>query len=401
MKHFISVISALILGWTTFAVPSFAQEAPASVPPSLSGPLEVSYHEKFSSSSGPLIAAAGPGSGYASLRYSIGLPSDKQYIEQVLRYFAQTFPQKFGNSSGTYTVTITVTDLNGKLIAKNPILSFQWTKESGFLFIEKTVSEIQQTTWKGTLVNEMLLGPDTQRLKVSVEVYSQADRSLDFQLLKKTATTFSTGALASYFPLPAAAIPILDAVTGLINDVYANSKKADLIDAEEILMVATKTPIKSTITIKDSQNAYNIPVYLFIDAEDSRIVGGNLQGGKFVRDQFSISVFNTLSIPMGDSKSVSVVELITTSSNASIKAARPLLDVLTGGGTYGKDPNNKKEDDIGPRCGSLYDALNTYLSRYDARAMFFAFVKNYGDRINKEACLGPRQAELQSVGLEP
>src|ERR1035441_3239598 len=183
MKRLIP-ISAFFLGWTTLAVPSFAQEAPSSVPPALSGPVEISYHEKFSSSPGPVIAAAvGPGSGYASLRYSIGLPSDKQYIEQVFRYFAQAFPEKFGNSSGTYTVTITVTDLNGKVIAKNPILSFQWTKEMGFLFIEKTVSQIQQTTWKGTLVNEMLLGADTQRLKVSVEVYSQADRSLDFQLL--------------------------------------------------------------------------------------------------------------------------------------------------------------------------------------------------------------------------
>lgn len=387
--------------WVMLSVPSFAEDAPVSIPPVLSGPLEISYHEKLSFGPGPVIAAVAPGGGYASLRYSIGLPNDKQYIEQVLRYFAQTFPQKFGNSSGTYIVTITVADLNGKIIAKNPILSFQWTKESGFLFIEKTVSQIQQTTWKGTLINEMLLGPDTQRLKVSVEVYSQADRSLDFQLLKKTATTFGTGALASYFPLPAAAIPMLDAVTGLINDVYANSKKADLIEADEIVMIATKNPIKTAITIKDSQTAYTIPVYFSVDAEDSRIIGGNLQGGKFGSDQFSISVFNTLSIPMGDGKSVSVVELISSSSNASIKAARPLLDALAGGGTYGKDPNNKKEDDIAVRCGSLYDALNTYLSRYDARAMFFAFVKNYGDRINKDACLGARQAELQSVGLVP
>jgi hypothetical protein len=30
-----------------------------------------------------------------------------------------------------------------------------------------------------------------------------------------------------------------------------------------------------------------------------------------------------------------------------------------------------------------------------------AFLKNYGDRINKEVCAGPRQSELAAVGLQP
>jgi hypothetical protein len=395
------MIYLALMAWSKLAVPSVAQDAPINIPPALSGHLDISYHEKFLPSSGPILAAATPESGYISLRYSIGLPSDRQYIEQVLQYLSQIFPETFGNSSGTYTVTISVADLNGKLIVKNPILSFQWTKESGFLFIEKTVSQIQQTTWKGTLVSEMLLRPETSRLKVSVEVYSQADRSLDFQLLKKTSATFSSGALASYFPLPAATAPFLDAMTDLINDVYANSKKADLIDGEEIVMARTKAPIKSTINISGAQNSYRIPIYLYVDVQDSRIINGDLEGGKFGPDQISTSIFNTLAISMGDGKSVSIVELISSSADNSIKTARPLLDGVIAGGSYGKDPNNKKENDIAARCGSLYDALNLYLSRYDARAMFYAFVTNYGDRIDKEACLGPRKVELESVGLQP
>jgi hypothetical protein len=247
----------------------------------------------------------------------------------------------------------------------------------------------------------MLLRPETSRLKVSVEVYSQADRSLDFQLLKKTSATFSSGALASYFPLPAATAPFLDAMTDLINDVYANSKKADLIDGEEIVMARTKAPIKSTINISGAQNSYRIPIYLYVDVQDSRIINGDLEGGKFGPDQISTSIFNTLAISMGDGKSVSIVELISSSADNSIKTARPLLDGVIAGGSYGKDPNNKKENDIAARCGSLYDALNLYLSRYDARAMFYAFVTNYGDRIDKETCLGPRKVELESVGLQP
>jgi hypothetical protein len=41
-----------------------------------------------------------------------------------------------------------------------------------------------------------------------------------------------------------------------------------------------------------------------------------------------------------------------------------------------------------------------YLSKYDARAMFWVFLTNYGSRFDKAKCIGSRQAALTEVGLD-
>jgi hypothetical protein len=51
------------------------------------------------------------------------------------------------------------------------------------------------------------------------------------------------------------------------------------------------------------------------------------------------------------------------------------------------------EDD--PAC-----TLSLYLSKYDARVMFWVFLTNYGSRFDKAKCIGSRQAALTEVGLD-
>jgi hypothetical protein len=294
---------------------------------------------------------------------------------------------------GTYTVTLTLTDIAGTPLVKEPILSFQWTKEKVFLFIEKTVTDAQKTNWSGTLVNQMPITDSNQRLKFSVEVYAQKDRSLDFDLLKKTAKTFSDGALAGFFPLPAAALPILGSVTDLINSLYSNSNKRNLVDQDELPMEATKKPIVAPISFEDFKD---IPVLITIETTQSRFAA-DFADGKF-KSKPDEAIFSNAGLALG-TKPVGIVELISTSTDPKLKSTRALLDAVITGGTYGKDPNNKKEDNVGTLCGNLYDALNLYLSKYDARAMFWVFVTRYGDSLNKAACVGSRRAALSEVGL--
>lgn len=359
---------------------------------------KVVFHKKFEQLALAPAAAVAPlfaGSGYASIRYSIGTSDQRDAIQDVISEMAKTLPESLGNSSGTYTITITLTDPAGKVVAQEPILSFQWTVQRGLFAIDKAVDNIRKTSWKGTLLDRVLVNGDSRKFRVSVEVYSQKDRSLDFDLLKKTATLFSSGALAALYPLPAAALPVIDGIGDLANSIYANSRKDSLIDTEELSLDGTAKPLNQSISV----GQYDIPVNISVDVSESRLVAGRLSDGKFkaLPDE---SIFKNIGIEIAPGKSVGIVELISTSNDGSMKSTRSMLDATMSGVSYGKDPSNQKEANSVPiLCGNLYDALNLYLSKYDARAMFWAFLRRYGDQTNKSACLGSRQSALAEVGL--
>lgn len=362
-------------------------------------PKKITFNSKVETEEGSAAVAAAPvvpNGGYATITYSIGTPEQKARLQQIINTIATALPSQLGNSAGTYTVTLTMTDLGGNLLVKEPILSFQWTRERVFLLIDKTVDDARKTNWSGSLINQMPITEANQRLKFSVEVYAQKDRSLDFDLLKKTAKTFSDGALAALFPLPAAALPIMSSVTDLINSLYSNSSKRNLVDQSELAMEATKKPIKAPINF---ENFESIPVLVTITTTPSRFAPDGMVAGKF-KSKPDESIFGNAGLSLGGVKPVSIVELISTSTDAKLKSTRTMLDAITAGGTYGKDLSNKKEDNINILCGNLYDALNLYLSKYDARAMFWAFLSRYGANLDKAACVGSRQAALSEVGLD-
>ena len=362
-------------------------------------PKKITFNSKVETEEASTAVAAAPvapSGGYATITYSIGTPEQKARLQQIINTIATALPSQLGNSAGTYTVTLTMTDLGGNLLVKEPILSFQWTRERVFLLIDKTVDDARKTNWSGSLINQMPITEANQRLKFSVEVYAQKDRSLDFDLLKKTAKTFSDGALAGLFPLPAAALPIMSSVTDLINSLYSNSTKRNLVDQSELAMEATKKPIKAPINF---ENFESIPVLVTIETTPSRFATDGIVAGKF-KSKPDEAIFGNTGLSLGGVKPVSIVELISTSTDAKLKSTRTMLDAVIAGGTYGKDPSNKKEDNVNILCGNLYDALNLYLSKYDARAMFWAFLSRYGANLDKAACVGSRQVALSEVGLD-
>jgi hypothetical protein len=362
------------------------------------GSKEILFNTKVERDDAEIVAAAPPAphSGYATVRYSIGTPQQKPRLRELITTIAMSLPASLGNSEGTYTVTLTLTDLDGNLLVKEPVLSFQWTRQRGFLFIDTVVTDARKTSWSGILINQMPITENNQNLKLSVEVFAQTGRSLDFDLLKKTGKSFSDGALAALFPMPAAALPIITSMTDLIASLYANSTKRNLVDQGDLTMEATKTPIRAPIRFA---NFESISVLITVTTKPSRLAADIFADGKFKSNPDDF-IFNDASMTVGGGKSVSIVELISTSTDARLKSTRAMLDaVLVPGGTYGKDDKNKKEENIGILCGNLYDALNRYLSKYDARAMFWAFINRYGENLNKSACIGSRQGPLAEVGL--
>jgi hypothetical protein len=372
--------------------PVLAQQERIQIP-ELKGELSLGTAMKLSVPLPPVPNPNLTGDRYATVQYAIGIANNATNIQNLLTALSQIFPAKFGNSAGTYTVTITVSDLNNKQIVKQPIFSFQWSDKTQIIFLPQTVSQILQGALNGTLVNNMLVGSATTKLQISVEMNLQANRSLDFSLLQNAATAASSATLASYFPMPAATIPILNEITTLVNALYQNSQSSDIAIATQVPMIQTNSPTTAFMIINGPNNfSLKIPIAITVTTIQSELIGGDLTNGKFGSNQISVAAFGKV-LPVAG-QNLNIANLVATSTDADSMGARPLLAAVLAGQSY-------TQADVGARCLNLYNALNVYMSTFDARAMMYAFILGYGDKINKTACIGPMAPDLAAVGLQP
>jgi hypothetical protein len=221
----------------------------------LKGKVTIETHKKFNTPKGPVAEKAVPGEAYVNLNYTIGDANDpdrKEFIKETVAKLADSIPERLGSDEGPYTVTIKVSDTAGNNLITEPIVTFQWLNKR-VLFILNTVKSVQNAGWDGPLVNQMLVSENNQNLKVSIEASFQQNRSLDFDLLKKTATTASSGALAALLPLPSAALPFVNAATDFLKAFYDGSKTISLTDEYSVTVGETPSPLETSFTFRDKR----------------------------------------------------------------------------------------------------------------------------------------------------
>jgi hypothetical protein len=365
--------------------------------PQILGTPRLLLHQRFEagpvSFELPQVPPILPGDGYVTVTYSIGTTPQRRNLTAWIQYLATTLPATMGNSSGTYVVSLRIKGADKKLDINEPIISIQWTTERAFLFFDKTVNDVKKTEWAGTLIDEMRIADTNRKVQFSVEISFHKDRSLDFAFLKQTSKAGSIGSLSSLLPLPAASLPLIDSVTSLVNGFYANSTSDDAVDSEE-LEVTTNFAKTANLPIQASNGTYRLPIKLQISVKRSRLVDGGLVNGKFDKTKISQTLFEDAQLVIGQGKTVGLAELIATAADDKSKKSRSFLDALQNGGSYSKD-------DLGVRCGDLLAALDSYISKADARAVFWAFLQRYAGQIDRDKCLGSGnlRAELASLGL--
>lgn len=395
---------ALLLAIVWCAQPAEAQiqdlrNQAAEEPPAFVNSAHVLLHQKLEQ--GPIAAAVGPipvGEGYATISYSIGTPGQRNNLSGWIKYLAQTLPGTIGNSDGTYVITLKLTSgapgPNGAALSvKLPILSIQWTTQRAFLFFDKTINDISNTQWSGTLVDQMLITDANAKLTSSIEMSFHKNRSFDFSFLSQASNTGNAASLMSVLPLPAATVSVVNAVAGLVNNIYSNSTSEDVVDSDGIDVRVPSASV-ANIPVEASGQTVKIPVNITVSTKRSRLVEGGLTNGKFDKSRISQTLFEATQIVTSPGKSVSLAELMATADDARSKKTRAFLDALEKGAPY-------KTEDLSIRCGDFVAALDAYLSRADARAVFWAFLQRYSPQLDIDKCLGTGtlRPELTSMGL--
>lgn len=408
-RHSILIAVSLLLG----VAPAFAQEeappaaaaAPVEAAPDEAPFVDVAIEEPFvregaaatrglngattKSPPGPVD----PRRGYGTITYKIGEKADRDYYRKVIRAFVETLPQKFGNSEGTYTVTIVVKDVGGDELVREPILSFQWKKQSVFLVIDKVVEQLLETQWSGTLIDKVLVAEQTSKYKVGIVVYHSSARAMDFESLRRTSQLYTQGALAALLPLPLALTGMVSAVGDIVDLFYSGAKKNEWKETDELEInheaYTESVPIKFT----DGQGrTWRLPVTFTVSSRPSRYMSGAFDPGNVSVSLAGERNFLMVSAPDKEIR-VSLLDLIRGSE--AHPEARALLDAVAAKRKY-------EDGDVASECGALYGAISNYLSVADARALFWSFLKQNGTLIDEAACLsGGRREELEQVGLKP
>jgi hypothetical protein len=148
------------------------------------------------------------------------------------------------------------------------------------------------------------------------------------------------------------------------------------------------------LVIRASNQEVKIPLNVQIEVKNSRLVDGGLVNGKFDKTKISQTLFENAQVVVTPGKTVSLIEALATASDEKSKRTRGFLDALQSGVPYAKD-------DLAIRCGDLVTALDSFVSKPDARAVFWAFLQQYANQIdgNKALGAGTLRAELASLGL--
>ncbi len=397
----------VLIAATVFGSEANCQTTSVRTP--LKGKVTIRTHAKFITPKGAVLGRPVlPRTVYANLDFTIGDPQDpdrNQFIKDTIANLGKSLPRELGSDDGSYTVTIKVSDAAGSNLITEPIVTFQWTRQRSFLFFEKTVRSVQAAGWNGSLVNQMLIQQPNQKLKVSIEASFQQNRSLDFDLLKKTATTASSGAIAKLLPLPATALPFMNAAIDFLKAFYDGSKTIKLTEEYLVTIGETPSPLITSFTFRGEQGGeIEVPIFITIGTIQSKLVSGNLTNGKFEPGQISESTFGDTELIIGG-KATKLVDVLESADRREAKSARIMLDALAEGKEYGKDPA-RQDEDVGLRCGALFGTLGDYLSKPDVAGMFWSFLRHYATKIDKDRCVGPagdgtRQAEILSYGLTP
>ena len=290
---------------------------------------------------------------YSILSYRIGEKGQEEYYKRMLQSLCDSIANRFGNQSGTYTVTIEIKSKDGTVLSTAPIIVFQWEKK-GILFFENLVKQVQATQWNGTLIDRLLVTEKTDRVTLSLKAYFKNTTTIEFSALRKLTDLFNEAHVAQFFPIPASTLGIVNSVEGILKLLFDGSREYDLTEGREISFLSKKVRTEPNCCVRTAVTNINLTVpvvgeigkklrvFVRIAIPRSRYKAFDERSGRFTSLP-STSILDTTGASFSG-KATSLLQLLRASDDPADAASRPLLEGLLGGSGYAKE-------DLDQRCG--------------------------------------------------
>jgi hypothetical protein len=343
---------------------------------------------------------------YGSISFQLGKPfklsgstrvpyqnSDLAFLE-AMKSLASTLNQVFGETSGSYIVTIEIS--KGKdIIARAPIISLT-SDVTKVLFFEKSRDEFFGLTQEQTLREYIPVNQDNNKFMVKLEASHLESSSLDLGILKKLISLGGTLAGVETLPIAESAATIVTGVEGVLKDIFDTNKKDISQNSIEMAFInkdqddrasATEIVIATKFTYNGQDYTVNLPIRVNFNIQLTRLSARVMQDGTFDGNVPTSIIELTPLIP-GDN-TVTLFNALRTSSNPKVRA---FLDELI-------EKGEVKTSNAAIGCRDIYKSLAQNLTQRDQAAFYYAFTKSYQAELkssqNGEGCMQePMRSEL-------
>lgn len=346
---------------------------------------------------------------YGSISFQLGTPfkldqgvrKNYQYADraafEALRSLAGKLNNLFGRSTGSYIVTLSVTNaITGKDVIKAPVLSISSDVQKT-LFFEKSRDDLFSLTQEQTLRDYIPVTGDNNKFKVTLEASNVESTSLDLGILRNLVAFQAQIAGLSAAPIATSADAVIKGFEGILKTIFDSNKKIISQSTIEMSFIkrdahenasVTEIVIKTNPTVDGNIYNVNLPILINFRIQPTRLSARIGQNGTF-DGLIPTSIVELTSLIPASPTAGSLFDALRSSKESKV---RSFLDEIV-------EKQKVQGGNAATGCRRLYNALPHHLTQRDQAAYYYAFVRLYQVELkasdNGEGCLQePMRSEL-------
>jgi len=335
---------------------------------------QASYADQFTAVEFPKFKSIEPRMVYGKIVYDFSFAGKKN---EARKGSAQDFLQsviksKFNNRDGSYIVTLEVS-LGSERIALEPILSATWQSKK-FLFVTTSVKDELVVNNNGIVLDGIPIDNENNQMKFTLSIFRSQNSTIDLSLFKQLSDLSANSAIAKFSPGLAAANEIYTPFVSIFTNLLSKFEQEKIVESTIGAFTLLDEGFGNVLHYANNQFSLNV----YLKTENSQL-NGQFSAGKF---------------------EITNHELVLASVKSGVGAARaPVIDIIASGGagidsnlsafakasTTGNPYKGSYSEPIGGLCTALKSKFNAMITTRDASLVYWAYLTNYADELQKYA----------------